>query len=180
MSKLKHRACKSFKEFRKIERKYTKKLFGIRHNHNYQNHWYTWIWYDAIGLDALNDIYLNNFANKQASLGHTNLKQILQEARDNFNWSYIDRKNVTWYLRGVEISNEDYYWIYISDNEKKSYSSCVGSFDSVDWKKYTIAIYNKRTQKTEIDISIHMLDQFKEAMVKRGMNIDDYEFKKYE
>lgn len=183
MSKLKHKACSSFKEFRKIERKYTRKFFNCHSSkgkYNYRNHWYTWIWYDAIGMDSLNDDYLNRFADYQALQGYTNLKQILQEARDNFNWSYTDKEGIVRYLKGVEISNEDFYWIYISEDGKKSYSSCVGAFDTIDWKKHTVGIYNKSTGELEIAVDTWMLDKFKEKMIEEGFDLNNYEFKKYD
>lgn len=131
MSKIRRRKCKNLKEFNKIIRKYIK-YFGLRFNHNYQTYWYTWCYVDFIGIDSLNDKYLNFYAKKLYDKGDRNLKDIIQEVKSNYDWSYQSKEDgKTYYLRGVEISNEDYYYIYVSDDGSKSYNTCVGRFDDV-------------------------------------------------
>lgn len=123
MSKIHRRCCKSLKEYNKIIRKYIK---YFRNNYIYDTYWYTWIWYDAIGIEALQN--LQPYAEKLHSF---NLKHIIQTVIDNYNWSFTHRNGNTYYLRGVEISNEDYYYIYVNEEGDKVYNSCVGRFTDV-------------------------------------------------
>ena len=134
MAKIHCKECKSLKEFNKIYRKYVK---YFRNRYINDTYWYRcWIWVDIIGLEALNDKYLTLQANKLAALGLTNLKSIIQEIKDNYNWSFIHlRYNKVCYLRGIKISNEDYYYIYVSEDGEKYYSPCVGGFDSVIYQR---------------------------------------------
>lgn len=176
MSKIKRKSCKSLKEFNKIERKYTHKFFGNvpMSNYNYHTYWYTWIWYDVIGLDALYSLYLNRYAKRR-----TNLSLILDTVKKHYDWSFVDKSGIKYYLKGIEISNEDYYYIYISDNGDKKYSSCVGSYDSIDYRKDTISAYNKSGELEVECVPKACIEEFKKRMIEQGLNINDYNFVEY-
>lgn len=126
MSKIHRHKCKSLKEFNKIFRKYIK---YFRDNYIYHTYWNFWIWYDAIGMEALQD--LQPYAEKLYAQNSPNFKHILQKIKDNYNWSFKHKNGYTYYLRGVEISNEDYYYIYINEEGDKIYNSCVGRFTDI-------------------------------------------------
>ena len=128
MRKIHRHQCKSLKEFNKIIRKYIK---YFRNNYIYHTYWYTQVWYDAIGLDALKA--LKPYAQKLFNQGRPNLSCIIDKVLENYNWSFTHKNGFTYYLRGVEISNEDYYYIYINEEGNKIYNSCVGRFDDVDY-----------------------------------------------
>lgn len=125
MSKIRRHECKSLKEFNKILRKYIKYF----KNRNIRNeYWYDWIHYDAIGLDALKALI--PYANKLVRKGDLNLLYIINEIIHNYNWSFYILKT-KYYLRGVQIANDDYYYIYVSDDGDKVYNTCVGNFSDL-------------------------------------------------
>ena len=182
MSKLKYKACKNIKEFNKICRKYTKKFFGLRGKgkYNYSHHWYTWVWVDIVGEQPLFDDEITNYANRLAKKGHTNLQHILKTVRENYGWSYVETlDNLTYYLRGIQISNEDYYYVYVNDYGKRRYSSCVGHFNDVDTRHNSVRLYEKSTGDS-ILIPKCTVEMYKELMIEKGMDMDNYEFQKIE
>lgn len=128
MAKIKRHECKTIKEFEKIIRKYIK---YFRNRYIYYTYWYTWIWYDAIGEDAVRNLV--PYGEKQAQRGYPNLLHIIRTVLDNYNWSFNHRNGQIYYLRGVEISNEDYYFIYVSDTGSLLRNSCVGRFTDVEY-----------------------------------------------
>ena len=130
--KIRRHKCKSLKEHNKIIRKYLK---YFRNRYIRQTYWYVWCWVDIIGLDALNDKYLTLQLEKQAAIGLTNLKHIIQTIKDNYNWSFKHKNGKTYYLQGIQISNEDYYYIYVAEDGSKEYMTCVGRFDNVTYYK---------------------------------------------
>lgn len=132
MNKIRRYACKSLKEHNKIIRKYIK---YFKNNYIYSTYWYVWCWVDIIGLDALNDKYLTLQANKQAAIGLTNLKHIIQTIKNNYNWSFEHKNGKIYYLQGLEISNEDFYYIYVAEDGSKLYNSCVGRFTDIECYK---------------------------------------------
>lgn len=137
MSKIKRHECKSLREFNKITRKYIK---YFRNNYIYSNYWYTWIWVDFIDLEEVKSLL--PYAEKLAKNNQPNLKSIINTVITNYNWSFTHRNGNTYYLRGVEISNEDYYYIYITKDGIKMYNSCVGRFTDVEY-------YSKKSTKHE-------------------------------
>lgn len=121
MAKIKRHECKSLKEFNKIIRKYIK---YFRNRYIYDTYWYTWIWIDVIGKDEIKS--LSSYIEKRI-----NLRCIVDTILNNYDWSFEYKNGKIYYLRGVEISNEDYYYIYVAEDGDKIYSSCVGRFDEV-------------------------------------------------
>lgn len=125
MNKIHRKECKSLKEFDKIFRKYLK---YFKNNHIYHTYWYTWIWINFIGLEKIKEL-IPYALNKNCP----NLKCIINEVINNYNWSFKHRNGKTYYLQGINISNDDYYYIYVAEDGDVYYSSCVGRFTDVSY-----------------------------------------------
>lgn len=132
MKKPIRRCCKSLKEFLKIKRKWMPKLFCHRHNwRRFKNYWYTWIWVEFMD-EQLKDPYLLKYANNLYNKNSKNLKLIIDEVLNEYNWNFVDKiDGKTYYLRGIQISNEDYYYVYVSNDGDKQLITCVGKFDEI-------------------------------------------------
>lgn len=124
--KIKKRNCRSLREFTKINRKYA--YYALR-----KNMWYVWLTYDIIGLDALNDPYLVHLCSR-----YNNLRIIRDEVVANYGrvFTITDRrfgmvKTTDYRLVGIEITNEDYYYILQDDNGHTQYFSCVGGLNDI-------------------------------------------------
>lgn len=113
--KTKH-CCKDLKEFKKIFRKYYKDYFRKYHKRND----FLKIWLSVtIPYEDLETPYFKQFSKDKDSLEYTR-KVIL----DNKDYSKkIDDE--VYYLKGLEITDEDFYFIFESGNGKKHYDSCV-------------------------------------------------------
>lgn len=125
--KLRRHKCKSLKEFNKIFRKYLKYYAIPRFRDNYRRYWYTWIWFDIIGLEELKTYSWYK--------PDRNFPLILNDVIQNYNWSFKHKNGDVYALRGVEISNEDYYYIYINiiDTTKPNiFTSCVGHWKEAE------------------------------------------------
>ena len=124
-SVLKRRICKSYREFCKIERKYGKyfdywqckhwKQFRRRLNNLY----FIWISYRIDTLDELKQIQ-KSFNNPFKKTKEYTFKRLINIVIENYGNIY---KRGT--LIGLEITNEDFYWIYKDQNGKRIYSTCV-------------------------------------------------------
>lgn len=125
-SVLKRRVCKSYREFCKIERKYGKYFDYWKCKHWKQFRWrlnnlyFIWISYRINTLDELKRIQksLNNQFKKTRD--NNTFKRLLNIVIENYGNIY---KKGT--LIGLEITNEDFYWIYKDQNGKCIYSTCV-------------------------------------------------------
>ena len=126
--KIKCKECNSLKEFNKIIRKYIK---YFRNRHIYRNYWYTWIWVNFIGLDKVKSLI--PYAEKLANENQPNLKHIINEVINNYDWEFKHRNGIIYKLQGIQISNEDYYYIYIGEDGSKQYNSCVGKFTDISY-----------------------------------------------
>ena len=124
--KIHRKKCKSLREFNKIFRKYIK---YFKNNYIYHTYWYIWIWYDAIGLEELNALI--PYSEKLFKQNQPNLKYIINNIINNYNWSFKHKDGKIYYLQGVEISNEDYYYIYVAKDGSKQYNTCVGRFNDI-------------------------------------------------
>lgn len=120
--KIKRHNCKSIKEFNKIYRKYSK-YFNSKWD--YQKYDYTWISYKAVHKD----LYSKSLDHKAKS--SANLKYILRECRENYGFEFIHRNGKTYKFVGVEITNEDYYYVFESSDGDHLSSSCVGYWTDI-------------------------------------------------
>lgn len=128
--KIKKRNCRSLREFTKINRKYA--YYALR-----KDMWYVWLTYDIIGLDALNDPYFVRICSR-----YNNLRIIQDEVIANYGrvFTIRDRRfdclgivtTTDYHLVGIEITNEDYYYILQDDNGHREYCSCVAGLDMID------------------------------------------------
>ncbi|MCK9477259.1 MAG: hypothetical protein M0R46_15185 [Candidatus Muirbacterium halophilum] len=114
--KIKPKHCKDLREFKKIFRKYHKDYFRKYHKHNDLLK----IWLSvSIPYEDLDKSYF-----KQFSKNKDTLECIRKEILDNKDYSKkIDDE--VYYLKGLEITDEDFYFIFESGNGKKHYDSCV-------------------------------------------------------
>jgi hypothetical protein len=122
---LKRRVCKSYKEFKKIERKYEKyfNFWNCKHWEQFRwklnNIWFIWIEYRIDTLDELKLILkqLNKpFVRNQELV----FKNLLNQVIKNYGNEYLVGK-----LIGLSVTNEDYYYIYENADGKRTYSTCV-------------------------------------------------------
>jgi hypothetical protein len=127
-SVLKRRNCKSYKEFRKIERKYFKYFDAWRCKHWKQFYqrlkclYYVWIEYEFTDLEELKRF--QKYVNKPFSKVDINLRGIVNKVVDNFGKEFKAGK-----LTGFSITNEDYYWIYTKPDGNRLFGSCVGKLE---------------------------------------------------
>ena len=127
MTKIKYKKCKSFREFKKIFRKYIRDFFIAYHKspnrHSLCHPWFVWIEYDMKTLEEIKAFYASAICiQKKKSCfaeGHA-IKHILQEIIANYGKEFKNGK-----LIGLNITDEDYYYIYEKDG-KCTYDSCVG------------------------------------------------------
>lgn len=129
--KLKRRLyCKSYREFRKIERKYSGYFFNLKYRKSHYEHlnrlWYVWIEYEFRTLEELEKFYKyvsrpfhkrkRNYLTKYRKT----LSKIVKKVIDNYG---KECKYGT--LRGFSITNEDYYYVYQNKDGKLIYdTSC--------------------------------------------------------
>lgn len=121
---IKFRECNSFHEFTKIFRKYynlweNKKRISGKNSMEYP----LWIWleYNILSIDDLKKLqkslnysfYTSRFLNKS-------LKRIVNDVIDNYGKDFSKGK-----LVGLQITNEDYYYIYQKEDGRKTLDSCV-------------------------------------------------------
>ena len=118
--KCRYHECKNLKEFNRINRKYFKYFGGI---------YFDWLVFKIIGEEQLNDSYLAKYADR---LAYSNLKAIIDEAKEYLNNTYYnERENLTYTLVGIEITDWDYYWLFKDDNGRYRVSSCVGHIEQI-------------------------------------------------
>lgn len=127
MTKIKYKKCKSFREFKKIYRKYIRDFFRAYrkapNRHSFCHPWFVWIEYDMKTLEEIKTFYasaIRTQKNKSCfEKGHV-IKHILQKIIANYGKEFKYGK-----LIGLNITDEDYYYIYEKDG-KCRYDSCVG------------------------------------------------------
>lgn len=121
---IKYRKCKSYHEFTKIFRKYynlwenKRRIYG---KYSMECPWWIWLEYDILSIDDLKKLqkslnylfYTSGFLNKS-------LKRIVNDVIDNYGKDFSKGK-----LVGIQITNEDYYYIYQKENGYKTFDSCV-------------------------------------------------------
>lgn len=117
--KIKNRHCTSLKEFNKIGRKYLK-YYRKKNNASFFN---VWLSVDILD-EELNSEYFLKYAKHKG-----NLEEIRNEVLNNFNKSYT-YNNKMYFLKGIQITDEDYYYILIAKDNTKLYNSCVGGFNN--------------------------------------------------
>ena len=114
--KIKNKNCKDLKEFKKIFRKYHKNYFRKYHKRN--DFLRIWISID-IPCKDLNKPYFKKFTKNIDTL-ETIRKDMLN------NKNYCKKINdEDYYLKGLEITDEDFYFIFESKTGEKSYESCI-------------------------------------------------------
>lgn len=133
--KLKRRLyCKSYREFRKIERKYGGYFFNLKYQKAHYEHlnrlWFVWIEYEFRTLEELEKFYKyvsrpfhkrkRNYLTKHRKL----LSKLIKKVIDNYGKEY---KYGT--LVGFSITNEDYYYIYQNKNGKCIYDTCCSKIE---------------------------------------------------
>ena len=105
--------CKSLRELEKIVRKYAK-FVPLKK-------WYSWEIYYSVYEDELKSEKFIKYASKR-----TNLEDIRKEALAALSEKfYITFRNEKYNFVGIQITNEDYYWLY-SNGTKFYMASCVG------------------------------------------------------
>ena len=154
--RFRYRECKTLKEFHKIIRKYIKYTVGTGyqyrrtksagrkyHKFRWENKKYVWLSVKFIGLDAINSPELKKESLKRFDVfDHrsgkmitvdSNLKHIIKDAKEHYGEIFTDKRdeNIKWKFVGIEITNEDYYYVYqrVDNPEKYFFSTCVGSYN---------------------------------------------------
>ena len=114
--KIKNKNCKDLKEFKKIFRKYYKDYFRKYYKRNY----FLRIWISVtIPYEDLETPYFKQFSKDKNTLEYSR-KEILN------NKDYCKKINdEDYYLKGLEITDEDFYFIFESKTGEKSYESCI-------------------------------------------------------
>ena len=114
--KIKNKNCKDLKEFKKIFRKYHKNYFRKYYKHNY----FLRIWLSVtIPYEDLETPYFKQFSKDKNTLEYSR-KEILN------NKDYCKKiDDEVYYLKGLEITDEDFYFIFESKTGEKSYESCI-------------------------------------------------------
>lgn len=114
--KIKNRHCTSLKEFNKVERKYFKYYIKKNNNRSFN------IWLSVDILDEeLNSEYFKKYTKKRGG----KLKDIRNEVLNNMNKTFTEN-NKQYFLRGIQITDEDYYCVFISKDNSRLSLSCVG------------------------------------------------------
>lgn len=125
-SSLRKRKCKSFKEFCKIKRKYSKYFCFWQGNQWQQfrwrlnNLWFTWIEYHITSIDEL--YAFQKWLNKPFNRLYDNtFLSVINKTIENYGKTYKYGK-----LIGVSVTNEDFYWIFENENaNRRLYSSGI-------------------------------------------------------
>lgn len=121
MPKIKRKLCKSYREFNKILRKYSKYLTKLSYlsHERFNIFWLLWIQYYAIGLEELNEL-------KKSKQYRTErvLREIVNEVIDNYGKEFRQGK-----LIGFNETNEDYYYVYERSDGSRRCGSCCGGLD---------------------------------------------------
>lgn len=120
--------AKTYREFRKIVRKYTmrryRKYYAYRTKFDYYWLMNEFVFYDIVGLDALKAFKLKN---------KPTLMRIISKCVDNYGRKVqlhnSTREVAT--LVGIELSPCDYYYILEKEDGSKVYDSCVGPLDFI-------------------------------------------------
>ena len=114
--KIKNKNCKDLKEFKKIFRKYHKNYFRKYYKRNY----FLRIWISVtIPYEDLETPYFKQFSKDKNTLEYSR-KEILN------NKDYCKKiDDEVYYLKGLEITDEDFYFIFESKTGEKSYESCI-------------------------------------------------------
>ena len=133
--KLKRRLyCKSYREFRKIERKYGDYFFNLKYRKAHYEHlnrlWFVWIEYQFLTLEELEKFYkyVSRPFHKRKRNYLTNhrklLSKIIKDVIDNYG---KECKHGT--LIGFSITNEDYYYVYKNKEGKHICGTCCAKIE---------------------------------------------------
>lgn len=125
---IKFRECKTYREFTKIIRKYYKTWLNKRRIYGkctLEYPWWIWLEYDILSIDELKKLqkslnypfYTSGFLNKS-------LKRIVNDVIDNYGKDFSHGK-----LVGLQITNEDYYYIYKKEDGYMTLDSCVSKIE---------------------------------------------------
>jgi hypothetical protein len=121
-----------------------KKRGGVWHKMTRQQHGYCWLSVEFVGLDALNSkelirasqkkITYYSHRDKQWITTDDNLLHIRKEAVEHNGEVFKGKRDGK--LRrfiGIEITNEDYYYIYenVDDPKERQYNTCVGAYNEI-------------------------------------------------
>ena len=116
--------CKTLKEFDKICRKYGKFAYTRKH------YWYTWyLHYRAFEEQLKSEVFIK-YCSK-----YKNLSLIREEALQSIEQGYsFEHKDGSIYkLVGIEITNEDYYWLFYNGQEYFAFTCVGGVTDAVKY-----------------------------------------------
>ena len=121
--------AKTYREFRKIVRKYTmrryRKYYAYRTKIDYYWLMSEFVFYDIVGLDALRAFKVKN---------KPTLMRIIAECIENYGRKVRihSQKEDVGTLVGIELSPCDYYHIIEREDGSKVYDSCVGPLNWID------------------------------------------------
>ena len=121
---IKYRKCKSYHEFTKIFRKYynlwenKRRTYG---KYSMECPWWIWLECDILSIDDLKKLQKSlNYSFYTSGFLNKSLKRIVNDVIDNYGKDFSKGK-----LVGIQITNEDYYYIYQKENGYKTFDSCV-------------------------------------------------------
>lgn len=117
---IKYKKCKSWREFNKILRKYAKRYYKTRRQFGrctLDCPWWIWVEYDIDTYTELQSLYKYYSSHKHRFW--TNLNEFIKKAIDNYG-----KEGKYGKLIGLNVTNEDYYYIYSKDG-KIVYDTCV-------------------------------------------------------
>ena len=107
---IKYRKCKSYHEFTKIFRKYynlwenKRRIYG---KYSMECPWWIWLEYDILSIDDLKKLQKSlNYSFYTSGFLNKSLKRIVNDVIDNYGKDFSKGK-----LVGIQITNEDYYYI---------------------------------------------------------------------
>lgn len=113
--------CKTLKEFDKICRKYG------RFAYTRKNYWYTWyLHYRAYEEQLKSEIFIK-YSSKYKNLSLIR-EEALQLIKDGFSFEHKDGS--TYKFVGIEITNEDYYYLFYNGEQYLAHT-CVGRVTDV-------------------------------------------------
>lgn len=83
--------------------------------------WWIWLEYDILSIDDLKKLQKSlNYSFYTSGFLNKSLKRIVNDVIDNYGKDFSRGK-----LVGIQITNEDYYYIYRKENGYRTLDSCV-------------------------------------------------------
>jgi hypothetical protein len=122
--------CKSYRELKKVIRKY-----GLRmYKRNHRSFWCPWCDYTIYDKEEANKILNNILSRKHLMhyIGYGNFIRILKEFVKDYHKECRGMSGESGILYGINITNEDYYYVIKRKDKSMVYESCCSKFNILE------------------------------------------------